>query len=222
MARTTQTAERVRDRALELGIYLPLGALATAREELADLNAPKLRKAYTRLVDRGQDRVEPIERLVRRRANRAEREVSKRVDETVKDVKKTARKTTKRATAATNTIAPRLPRVAAPRKASELAIAGYDGLTASEVVAELKGLTQTELAKVYKYERANQNRSTILETLEGRFVELPIPTYDALTVEEINGRLENLSEGDLKTIRRYESETKERTTILDRIDSLLS
>jgi hypothetical protein len=118
-------------------------------------------------------------------------------------------------------MAPKLPRVAAPKTASELPIQGYNSLTASEVIAETRGLTQTELAKVYKFEKANQDRSSILDALESRFTELPIPTYDALTVDEITSRLEGQSESELKTLRRYEEETKARQTVLDRIDSLL-
>lgn len=217
MPKVTDTVERVRSRAMELGVYLPLGAYATVREGITDLNRARVRKVYGELVDRGQDRMQPVERVVRRRTQ----QVEDRAQEVAGDVRKTARKTSARAGAAADVIAPKLPRVAAPKKASELPIKGYASLTAAEIVAETKGLTQTELARVYKFERANENRSTVLEAVESRFVELPIPTYDALNVGEIVERLEGLSADELKVVRRYEADTKARTTVLDKIDALV-
>lgn len=65
-----------------------------------------------------------------------------------------------------------MPRIAAPVSSSGLAIAKYDDLTVGEIKARLTGLTQTDLAKVYKYERS-QNPSTVLGTIVGKLVELP-------------------------------------------------
>ena len=217
MPKVTDTVERVRSRAMELGVYLPLGAYATVRDQITDLNAQRVRKAYTDLVDRGQDRIQPVERVVRRRTQ----QVEDRAQEVADDVRKTARKTSARAGAAADAVAPKLPRVAAPKKASELPIKGYEDLTAAEIVAATKGLTQTELARVYKFERANESRSTVLEAVESRFVELPIPTYDALNVGEIVERLDGLTAEELKVVRRYEADTKGRTTVLDKIDALV-
>lgn len=217
MATRLENLGNIRDKAVELGVYLPLGAYSKVRDELSDLNATRIRKTFDGLIERGQDRMEPVERMVRRRTRQAER----KADEVEREVTKTARKATKRAGAAANQVAPKLPRVAAPKKASELPIKSYASLTASEIVSELSGLTQTELAKVYKFEKAHENRSTILDAIEPKFIELPIPTYDALTVDEINSRLDNLETNELKTIRRYEAETKNRSTIIEKIDSLI-
>lgn len=217
MASRLESLGTIRERALELGVYLPLGAYSKVRDELSDLNGRRIRKAFDGLIERGEDRMQPVERLVRRRTRQAE----DKIDDIQREVTKTARKTSKRATAAADAVAPKLPRVAAPKKASELSIKSYASLTAGEIVSELPGLTQTELAKVYKWERAHENRRTILDAIESKFVELPIPTYDALTVEEINDRLDKLEVNELKTIRRYEADSKNRVTILDKIDSLL-
>jgi hypothetical protein len=217
MPKVTDTVERVRTRAMELGVYLPLGAYATVRDQITDIDGQRVRRMYSDLVDRGQDRLQPVERMVRRRSQ----EVEDRVEEVASDVRKTARKTSARAGAAADVVAPKLPRVAAPKKASELPIKGYANLTAAEIVSATKGLTQTELARVYKFERANENRSTVLEGVEARFVELPIPTYDALNVGEIVERLDGLTAEELKVVRRYEADTKGRTTVLDKIDGLV-
>jgi polyhydroxyalkanoate synthesis regulator phasin len=208
---------KITDRALELGLYLPLGAYSRAREGLSDLTSARVRKLVDELVDRGEERTQAVTKVVRRRTNKAEDAAEKAVAKTTKQV----RKTVKKASAASAPATAKLPRVAAPKSASELPIASYNSLTASEILTELKGLTQTQLAKVYKFEKANENRATILEAIDSRLSPLPIATYDALTVDEISGRLSNLNESDLKTIRRYESETKNRSTVLDKIDALL-
>jgi hypothetical protein len=217
MATRLENLGTIREKAVELGVYLPLGAYSKVRDELSDLNAKRIRKTFDGLIERGQDRMEPVERIVRRRTRQAERKAG----EVSREVTKTARKTTKRAGAAANSVAPKLPRVAAPKKASELPIKSYASLTASEIVAELPGLTQTELAKVYKFEKSHENRSTILDSIEGKFIELPIPTYDALTVDEIIGRLDKLETSELKTVRRYEADTKNRSSVTEKIDSLI-
>ncbi|HEY7875512.1 MAG TPA: hypothetical protein VIG64_10370 [Actinomycetota bacterium] len=218
MATQESRVDRLRSRALDVGIYLPLGAYARVREGITDLDRASVRKLVGELTERGQERLQPLERLVRRRSNDVSREVNKRAVEATS----TARKAAGRAVAAADSVAPKLPRVAAPRSVRDLPIAGYASLTVNEIISRLKGLTQTDLARIYKFERANEGRSTLLETIEGRFVELPIPTYDALTAEEIIERIDKLEAADLKKVRRYEADTKARTTVLDKIDSLLA
>ena len=219
MPKIIERIDDVRSRAVELGVYLPLGAYSRVRDELADvtISRTRIRGLFEDLIDRGQDRLQPIERVVRRRGADAQETAKKAAG----DAQKAVRKTSKRATAATASVAPKLPRVAAPKNASELPIQGYDSLTAADIVSRLQGLTQTDLARVYKYEQANEGRSTILEAIDSRLVDLPIATYDALTVDEITGRLDGLSKSDLRTLRRYEADTKERSTLLEKYDSLL-
>ena len=218
MASRTDTIERVRDRALEVGVYLPLGAYSVVRDEITELDTKRIRKLYEGLVDRGQNRLGDAQKVLKTRTKGIRRQAK----ETAGDVRSTTRKATKRAGTAANNIAPKLPRVAVPKTASELPIQGYKSLTASEITTRLKGLTQTELAKVYKFESANEGRQTILDSIDAKLIALPITTYDSLTVDEIKTRLERLDESDLKTIRRYESDTKARATVLEKIDSLLS
>jgi ferritin-like metal-binding protein YciE len=50
--------------------------------------------------------------------------------------------------------------------------------------------------------------------------DLAIPRYDALTAEEITGRLAGLSQIDLTKIDSYERRNRNRTTVLERIASL--
>ncbi len=202
------TMEKVRDRAVEVGVYLPLGAYSKLRDKVSSIDGGTFKKTYEDFIDRGADRVKPIER-----------KMTARFKELRSGTKQTATQATKRWEAAA---APKMPRVAAPAKSSGLAIAKYDDLTVGEIKARLTGLTQTDLAKVYRYERSNQNRSTVLGTIEGKLIELPIPTYDALTVDEIKGRLDGLTDEEIATLKAYEADTKARQTVLERMDSKLS
>lgn len=219
MPKITEKIDDVRSRAVELGVYLPLGAYSRVRDELADvtISRTRIRKLFEDLIDRGQDRLQPLERVVRRGGNDAQDAAQKAAGQ----AQRVVRKTSKRASAASANVAPKLPRVAVPKNASELPIQGYDSLTAADIVSRLQGLTQTDLARVYKYEQTNEGRSTILESIDSRLVDLPISTYDALTADEIISRIEGLSKPELRTLRRYEADTKARSTLLEKFDSLL-
>jgi hypothetical protein len=218
MPKTSDRMAEVRSRAVEIGVYLPLGAYAKVRDQLTDLNRTRIRKTFGDLIDRGQERLEPIEKAVRRRSGN----VGKEARSAARNAQKTAKRTVRRTVGGTRSVGTKLPRVAVPKNASELPIQSYNSLTASEIVSRLQGLTQTDLASIYKYERANENRATILESIESRTVNLPVTGYDSLTVVELNDRLERLPKEDLKKIRRYESDTKARTTVIEKIDSLLA
>ena len=47
-------------------------------------------------------------------------------------------------------------------------IAGYDSLTAKEVLAELDGLTRSQCETVRDHEALNKKRKTVLKALETR------------------------------------------------------
>jgi hypothetical protein len=215
--------EKVRERAVEFGVYLPLGAYARIRDGIAETGRPELRRMYEGLIERGQDRLQPIETVIKRNADRVTRRAAEAENRTERTVKKVARDPKQAAkTVKAEVTTPKMPRVATPKTASQLPIKGYNNLTASDITSQLRGLTQTELAKVYKWENANEGRQTILEAIEQKLQQLPVANYDSLTADEVIARLEGLSEGELKTIRRYESDTKARSTILDKIEAQLS
>jgi hypothetical protein len=218
MPKATDKISEVRSRAVEIGVYLPLGAYSRVRDQLTDLNGKRIRKTFEDLIDRGQDRLEPIEKAVRRRSGA----VRKGAESAARSTQKTAQKSVKRASRRASGTTTRFPRVAVPKSASELPIESYNSLTASEIVSRLQGLTQTDLASVYKYERANDARNTILESIESRIVNLPITGFDALTADELNTRLERLPKDDLRKLRRYEADTKARSTVIEKIDSLIA
>jgi hypothetical protein len=146
MAKKPLNADRLRggvsdvvSKAVEATVYLPLGIYDRTRDQLTDLDATRLRETFQGLVgdliDRGEDRVQPLERRLRREgrkveagmnetvsdAKRTTRKVKKTTARAKKTTRTTARKGTARATAASNT-EPKLPRVTTPRTAGELPI----------------------------------------------------------------------------------------------------
>jgi ferritin-like metal-binding protein YciE len=96
----------------------------------------------------------------------------------------------------------------------DLAISGYDGLTADDVVGKLTQLSQIDLAKVDSYERRHQNRSTVLGRLSVLRGDEPWAGYDELTAAEVQAVL---SEGDAERVKRarsYERAHKNRAGVL--------
>ena len=51
-----------------------------------------------------------------------------------------------------------------------------------------------------------------------RSAQFPIPAYDELTVEEVSGRLGDLSAEELRIVRDYEERNKNRDTVLEQLD----
>jgi hypothetical protein len=98
---------------------------------------------------------------------------------------------------------------------SDLAIAGYDKLTAEEIVAKLSELSQIELAKVDSYERRHENRTTVLDRVSTLRGDEPWPGYDELTVSELQTALNEADDERLETVRAYERAHKARAGVLD-------
>jgi ferritin-like metal-binding protein YciE len=97
---------------------------------------------------------------------------------------------------------------------SDLAIAGYDKLTAEEIVAKLSELSQIDLAKVDSYERKRDNRTTVLERITTLRGNEPWPGYDELTVAEVQAALGKADDDRIKTVRTYERAHKARAGVL--------
>jgi ferritin-like metal-binding protein YciE len=96
----------------------------------------------------------------------------------------------------------------------DLAISGYDGLTVTEIVARLDGLSQIDLAKIDVYERKNQDRTGITERIAKLRGDEPWPGYDELTAAEINAVLEEGDEVLGQRVRAYERDHKSRASVL--------
>src|SRR5215218_2410654 len=98
---------------------------------------------------------------------------------------------------------------------SDLAISGYDKLTAEEIAAKLPELSQIELAKVDSYERRHQDRRTVLDRVSALRGDEPWPGYDELTVSEVQTAMGEADDDRVKTVRAYERAHKARAGVLD-------
>jgi hypothetical protein len=199
----TAPLNRLRTNAVRIGIYLPVGAVARLQAEITGLNRGRVERLINDLIDRGAQRLRTPEAAVR----------------PISDSSPPGNK--KKAPSSVSSRAFESARVTIPDDPSRLPIKSYDSLGVEEIRARLDGLTQTDLARLYGYERAHQDRTIVVEAIEARILDLPIPAYDSLKAPEIIRRLDGLDADDLELLQRYESATKRRSTVISRIESLL-
>jgi ferritin-like metal-binding protein YciE len=98
---------------------------------------------------------------------------------------------------------------------AEPPIPNYDKLKASEIVSRLPDLSQAELQRLIAYEKANANRSTVLQRAESLPEPEPFPGYDDLTAREIARRLSDADERTAARVREYESRHKRRVEVME-------
>ncbi len=119
---------------------------------------------------------------------------------------KTRRAATRRAPAAA--AKQRTPSAPAP-------IAGYGDLTADEINAKLRDLSQGDLATVIAYEKAHDARATVLERAKTLQETEPSPGYDALTADEAIKLLTGANAEVAEQVGAYERRHKNRSTVLE-------
>jgi hypothetical protein len=132
------------------------------------------------------------------------RAATKATRRTARAVTKAA-KTTRRA-AAEATSAPATP---------EPPIAGYDGLTAEQLIAKLPELSQSDLVAVQRHERAQGSRATVLERVEALQGVEPAPGYDELTVDQVQKLVADAPPELATRVRDYERRHKSRAGVLE-------
>ncbi|MDX6691400.1 MAG: hypothetical protein QOG15_2857 [Solirubrobacteraceae bacterium] len=98
--------------------------------------------------------------------------------------------------------------------ADDLPIARYDSLTVEEINAKLPGLSQSGLAKIEAYERAHDNRSTVVDRIDSLRGDEPWTGYDDQTVDEIVSTLRDADEDLVRQVRAYERAHKSRASVL--------
>jgi hypothetical protein len=146
--------------------------------------------------------------------------------EAVADAADAAKRTARKTTAATKRTARNarvVPGVAqadgqvkgAAASADDLAIAGYDSLTAGEITSKLSGLSQIDLAKIDSYERRHQDRSTVRSRVSSLRGSEPWPGYDELTVAEVQAVLAEGDDERVAETRTYERAHKNRTGVME-------
>ena len=93
--------------------------------------------------------------------------------------------------------------------------AGYERLSTKQVVTSLWEHSQSELAAVETFERANQSREAVLDKLRYMRQPEPLPGYDELSSAEIVTRLGEADLPTIKRVRAYERKFGKRPDILD-------
>jgi len=131
------------------------------------------------------------------------------------------RRTTGAARKAVRQTKPAAKATAAPARAAANAataqppIAGYDDLTAEQLVAKLPEQSQATLAQIAAYEQAHDKRSTVLERVAALTGPEPVPGYDELTVDEVQSLLSGGDASFATEVRDYERRHKARASVLD-------
>lgn len=100
----------------------------------------------------------------------------------------------------------------------DLPIKDYDKQTAQDIADKLKGFSQRELRLIDAYERKHENRATITDRIAKLSGDEPWSGYDELSAE---AAATAVREGDVdaaKTVRTYEREHKDRTSVIEAAD----
>ena len=213
--------------ALEIATYTALEHLARAvGDDVTAELAASIRADEERMLDRVIAELPKLARAVVRSEvdgkpsyDLAETGAADAVRETATAVTKAARSATGDARR-TARQARKVPGVAraegqvkgAVASADDLAIPGYDELTAEDITGKLAAISQIELAKVAAYERKHDNRSTVLTRISALQGDEPWPGYDELTVDEIRTAVSGDDER-ASDVRRYERAHKNRAGV---------
>ena len=147
-------------------------------------------------TERAAEATTQVTRETGRAAQRATRRTATATRAAVKRAKPAAKAVTKAATA-------------------EAPISGYDDLTADELVAKLPEQSQATLALVAAYEKANDNRSTVLERVTALSGPEPAPGYDELTADEAQKLVTGGDPALAATVRDYERRHKNRASVVE-------
>jgi hypothetical protein len=187
-------------RAITVSADLYAEVLKSQAEATADLVEAYL-AAGREGLSTGQDTVEAAEETATTAARGTARATRRAAKRTAGATRKAARRT--RATAA------------APAKAVEAPVAGYDDLTAEELVAKLPELSQVQLVAVAAYEQAHDARSTVLERVAALSGPEPVPGYDELPADDAQKLVTGGDAALAATVRDYERRHKGRTSVID-------
>jgi ferritin-like metal-binding protein YciE len=96
----------------------------------------------------------------------------------------------------------------------DLPIARYGSLNADEIVGRLPQLSQSELGKVEAFERARDNRATVLGRISALRASEPWPGYDEMNVDELRRALSDADESRARAAREYERAHKNRAGVI--------
>ena len=203
--------------ALEIATYTALEHLARAAgdAQTAEL-ATSIREEEERMLGRVTRELPKLARAV---AGDAADPVAATADATERVIRGGDRKRSRPASRDRATPAPKRRAQKPAPTAEDLAIPGYDALTAEDVGGRLAGLSQSDLAAVDAYERTHGDRSTIRGRIESLQGDEPWQGYDELTVDEIRAALsEGEDEERADAVRTYERAHKNRAGVMSAVE----
>lgn len=149
---------------------------------------------------------------------RAEEATAKVARETGRATQRATRRTataTRRAVKRAKPAAKAAAKAVTPAAAIEPPIAGYDDLTAEELIAKLPEQSQATLVQVAAYEQAHDKRSTVLERVAALTGAEPAPGYDELNADEVQKLLTGGDAALATAVRDYERRHKSRASVLE-------
>lgn len=114
------------------------------------------------------------------------------------------------------------PRVPSANEIESI-IPGYDDLTVTEIIDQIKTLSMRQLEIIRDYEFHHYNRIRIIRQVNKELDEARIiPEYDSLTVGQVVEHLDELTPQELAAIRDYEKKHRNRTTVIRAIERNLA
>ena len=134
---------------------------------------------------------------------------------TARAATKATRRTARAATKAASTTRRAAAEVTAAPATPKPPIAGYDELTAEQLIAKLPELSQSDLVAVQRHERAQGSRATVLERVEALQGVEPAPGYDELTVDDAQKLVAGGTPELATRVRDYERRHKSRAGVLE-------
>ena len=105
---------------------------------------------------------------------------------------------------------------------AEAPIAGYDALTAEEIIGRLPQLSQKTLTQLAAYETAHDARATVLERIRSLQERQPAPGYDQLNVADVQKLLTGADTALATRVRDYERGHKRRDSVLQAAERQLT
>jgi ferritin-like metal-binding protein YciE len=171
---------------------------------------PKLTTAVVRADVRGKSSYD----VTKTGAADAVREAGNAAKETTRKAVSTAKRTSRQARKVPGVAQAEGQIKGAVASEEDLAIKGYDSLTADEIVAKLSDLSQIDLAKVDSYERKNQSRTTVLSRITSLRGDEPWAGYDELTAAQVTASLNDGDDDLAHKVRSYERTHKNRVSVM--------
>lgn len=205
--------------AVDLLVYAPVGLALTAAEELPGL------------VEKGRARVTgqlAMAKMVGQFAvSFGQKEAERRVRDAVSTLERTVGGRTPEAPNPATTAASTPSTAASPAGEAATATADTDGHGAGNGKAASAAGTARQAPKKAPGKRASGSSGApaagsngVAAGSRGDASHLAIPAYDTLAASQVVQRLEGLSADELEAVRAYESETRGRRTILNKVAQL--